>query len=404
MTMSAARTLVLHAAYTDRLSYYEDWYDAFDCSQFFDVVGVNICGCDAAARLRAELVLADLVVLLHSTNGDTTTYLEPMADILADRKAPLVAFIGNEVNLPGSPISAKRNVLGRIGPDFVATQLLPEAGEYLWGDVARRGVLPLPHALNPAAFQVKKPDAERSIDIGVRAAKYLPHIGDENRNHLHNLFNQHDVAPDLRVEISAERLDRAGWAAFLNDCRGTVSSEAGSWFIERDDATIEALRAWTAKQMRGRALVIRNDSRLRRLGHRLPWRIRAMLRHFLSGGLVRHESSVTEQLPFDEVFDRFFRGRPRPDIYGKCISSRHFDAIGTGTCQILLEGRYNDILKPGRHYLPLAANYGNLEYVLESFRDPTVRARISGEALEHVLANHTYALRVEALYNVVNAC
>ena len=46
----------------------------------------------------------------------------------------------------------------------------------------------------------------------------------------------------LKVDISDTRLDRGGWSEFLNQCRGTIATELGSWFLERDDATVEAIR------------------------------------------------------------------------------------------------------------------------------------------------------------------
>jgi len=395
---SVARVLVLHAQYTDRLSYYDDWLDAFRDSPLFDVTAVNIVSRTARDDIARALAGADLVVLLHSTNGDTTIYLEPFAEQLADRTCPLLSFIGNEVNLPGSPISAKRDVLRKIRPDYVATQLLKEAGDYLWGDLVSKAVVELPHALNPAAFRPGQPQADRSIDIGVRAVRYLPHLGDSDRNALHDFFDAHTFAPDLEVDISTQRFDRDGWAAFLQSCKATVSSEAGTWWLERDDATIEAIRAWTAARMKGKGLVIANDSALRRLGHKLPWWMRAALRKLMSAGPVRHESTVTEDLPADEIYETFFAGRRRPAFYGKCISSRHFDAAGTGTVQILLEGRYNDILEAGVHYLPLKEDFSNIDAVMDRFNDPVARSEMADATLALVMERHTYADRVQAVH------
>ena len=100
----------------------------------FETRAVNIVTADTTA-LRARIDGVDAVVLLHSTNGDTTDYIEPFASILADRRVPLLSFVGNEVNLPGSPISAKRRLFKKIRPDWIATQLLEEAGRFLFGDV-----------------------------------------------------------------------------------------------------------------------------------------------------------------------------------------------------------------------------------------------------------------------------
>ncbi|MPY73462.1 MAG: glycosyltransferase [Alphaproteobacteria bacterium] len=391
----------MSAEYTDRLSYYDDWKAAFLASPQFEVVRVNIAGGNAARRLRSALKGTDAVILLHSTNGDTTRYLEPVASVLAERNCPLLTFVGNEVNLPGSPISAKRAVFATIRPDYIATQLLPESGEYLFGGLAERGVVALPHGLNPEVFRPQVPHGERGRDIGVRAVKYLAHLGDDDRNRVHDFFTRHEFAPDLTVDISTERLNCDGWAAFLSDCRGTVSTEAGSWFIERDDATMEAIRAWTAESHAGRGFMISNDSPLRLLGHKLPFGLRRWLRKMLSRGPIRHESTVTEALAFDGIHEKFFAGRSIPEHHGKCISSRHFDAIGTATCQILLEGRYNDILTPDVHYIRLTSDFSNISEVMETFRDERRRLEITEAARAHVMDGHTYAHRVGAVYDIL---
>lgn len=403
MSESSIRTLLLYADYTTRLSYYDDWIDAFERSNRFLVHKINICQKGIVTDLKRQVSEAELIVLLHSTNGDTTAYIEPLASILASRKGLLVSFVGNEVNLPGSPISAKRDVLNTIEPDFVATQLPFEAGQFLWGDLVRRSVLALPHALNPEAFRSVVSDADRTIDIGVRAVRYLPHLGDCDRNNLHDLFSSSEMTHiGLRVDISTDRLDRTGWSQFLNNCRGTVSSEAGSWWVERDDAIVNDIRNWTSERTKGKILVIPNDSPLRKIGHKLPWRLRSLLKKVLSSGVVRHESSLNEQLEFGEIYDAFFQNRPRPRVYAKCISSRHFDAIGTQTCQILIEGRYNDILKADEHYISLSSDYSNLKDVLTRFSDQSYRREVSLNAYQHILDNHTYDHRITELLGAID--
>ena len=145
------------------------------------------------------------------------------------------------------------------------------------------------------------------------------------------------------------------------------------------------------------------DSRLQRLGHKLPWPIRAALRRLMRRGPLQHETAVNDTLPFNEIFERFFAGKSRCPVYSKCISSRHFDAIGTGTVQILLSGRYNDILIPNRHYIALAPDYSNITDVMECFSDVSYREAMANEARQHVLAEHTYARRMTALRAAVDA-
>jgi hypothetical protein len=400
MSESVIRLLLLHAEYTDRLSYYADWLDAFHDAPEFQVVTFNPVLPYQAATLRRLLNEVDAVVLLHSTNGDTTVYLERYADILAERKIPLLSFVGNELNLPGSPIAGKRRLFERIRPEWVATQLLEEAGRYLFGDVATRGVVAIPHALNTAIFQSRTPHERRRIDIGSRTARYVAHLGDDDRSRIVSFFEHMGLQNRLVVDISDARHDRAGWAAFLDRCKGTVATEAGSWYLERDDATVKEIRRHTLKQARG--LVIPNDSPLRTLAHKLPWRYRSLMRKMLRRWPLRHESALNEQLSHENIRSRFFPGKPKPPVYGKCISSRHFDAIGTRTCQIMFRGRFNDILVADQHYLALNDDFSNSEDVLARFQDTNERLRIADQAYEHVMAGHTYRHRMKNIYGILS--
>lgn len=337
------RVLVGHARYTDRLSYYDDWLNAFEQAPLFDCVPLDIVDPESRTRLPALLRKVDAVVLLHSTNGDTTMYLQPHVEVLAQRAVPLLSFVGNEVSLPGSPIADKRRIFGMLKPEYVATQLRLEAGKYLFDDVASRQVVAIPHALNSAAYQPTRAVEDRPLDIGARAVKYLPHLGDDDRNRLIQWFAVNGSRFGLKVEISDERLDRKGWVDYLNQCKATVSTEAGTWFLERDDATVNAIREYVlAKPARG--FLLRNDSMLRRFGHKMPWWMKSMLRRAMRSGPIRHEALVNEQLDHEDIFERFFRGREHPPYDGKCISSRHFDAAGTKTCQIMFHVRSPPVL------------------------------------------------------------
>jgi spore maturation protein CgeB len=397
---SRMRLLVGYANYTDRLSYFDDWLDAFKAAPQFKTVAVNIVAAEAKAQIPRLLRDMDGVVLLHSTNGDTTMYLEPHVEALASRNVPLLTFVGNEVSLPGSPIAEKIELFKRLRPDYVATQLLLEAGEYLFGDVVAKKVVAIPHAVNPDVYKPTTRPESRPLDIGVRAVRYLPYLGDDDRNRLLRWFAEHGKHRGLKVEVSDQRLDRRGWADYLNQCKGTVATEAGTAFLERDDKTMNAIRNYVlAKQPKG--LVLRNDSPLRSLGHRLPWWMKSVARRVLSGGLVRHEALVNEQLNYREIFEKFFAGRPHSNPTGKCISSRHFDAAGTKTCQIMFRGRFNDILKADEHYLALESDFSNIDDVLSRFRDPKERQRIADAAFDLVMSKHTYAHRMQTVYDTL---
>jgi hypothetical protein len=390
------KTLLLTLEYPSRASYYDDWRDAFVAAPQFDVTVRNIFNRAARAEVARTIGEYDLIVLLHACTADSLLYAEPLAGILQGRKGRLVAFIGNELNLPFAPLRDKIAWLKRVQPDIIATQLLAEAGTWLYAEVGAR-VISLPHGLNPDVFRARTPQRERPIDIGARSFRYLAYLGDDERNRIYDYFAANPFKPKLKLDFSTEqRFGRAEWAAFLDRCKATIATEAGSWFLERDDATVLAIRDYLARKDRG-GFIIRADSPLQALAHRLPYVLKRLARSLLRSGPIRHEALIAEQVDFAEVYARFFAGRRRAPVYAKCISSRHFDAIGTRTVQIMFPGRYNDILEADRHYLTLRPDFANIDTIIARFRDPSERARLTEAAHAHVMALHTYTHRMRQL-------
>ena len=118
---------------------------------------------------------------------------------------------------------------------------------------------------------------------------------------------------------------------------------------------------------------------------------------------LRHEAFDEGAVSFADIEARFFAGRPRCPVYSKCISSRHFDAAGTGTCQILLRGRYNDILTADEHYIALDPDLDNFGDTITRFRDSGERRRVAESAYALVKERHTYRDRMSALHQAVCA-
>lgn len=389
------KTLLLTLEYPSRASYYDDWRDAFLASPLYDVECVNIF--DAEGRRRALLALksAELTVILHSCNADTLDYLTPLKDALAGRKGQLASFVGNELNIPWAPLSAKIAFLKAIRPDLILTQLPLAAGQWVY-EGAGAPVMEMAHALNPDAYQKVRGYQDRPVDIGARSWKYQAWLGDDDRNRLFALFRDQAFDPPLTLDMSTDhRFDRAGWAAFLNSCKGTLATEAGSWFLERDDATVLAIRDYARAKAGG--VTLKADSALHRIARRLPWKIKAALKPLLGKGLVKHEALAAEHLDYSDVYEIFFKDKAKPPVYAKAISSRHFDAIGCGTVQVMIRGRFNGILAADTHYIALDPDFGNLDAALARFRDPAERRRIAEAALAHVRDGHTHAHRVAAL-------
>jgi Glycosyl transferases group 1 len=396
---SRIQTVVLTLEYSTRSSYFLDWAEAFGQSPLFEVASFNLFRREQRQAAARSIESAELVVALHPCSGDTLDYLKPLKGALKSRRGRFLMLVGNEYNLPWVRLGDKREFLREVGADYIGTQLPLEAGEWLYADTGAM-VLALPHALNEGVFRRDKPSPLRTIDIGGRSARYPVFIGDDERNRIHDLFAELGPAAGLRVDIDTEaRLDRPGWARFLNECRGIIGTEAGSWYLERDDQTVLEIREFLhAKTSRG---TIRADGFIHAASRRLPYDLKEWLKGLLKFLPIQHEALDHPEVGFAEIEARFFTGRPRCPAYSKCISSRHFDAAGTGTCQILVRGRYNDILLADEHYIALAPDFSDVAEAIARFRDPTERQRIADAAYALVHDRHTYRHRIAALHEML---
>jgi hypothetical protein len=397
------RLIVLHARYTDTLSYYDDWLDAFRSYPGFVTTAFDICRTKPSA-VRGDVREADAVVLLHSTNADTLAYLQPWVGILGERKGRILAFPGNEVNLPGVSMEARIGFFREIEADFIATQHLTETGQWLYASCTNSRVVSIPHGLNPDVFTPGPSHARRRYDLVARSYTYPPYLGDDDRQRLFRAVADLPLKTDID---GTKRFDRAGWAAFLGQSRGTVSTEAGSFYLEPGDGTMNAIRdfvlgtgtrTFPLTVAMQRVLNTLPDFLRRGIMAQRP-RIERTLR--LAG--LRTETAAFADAKFAPIFERFFKDRRLPPVYCKCISSRHFDAAGTETCQILIRGRYNDILQPDVHYIPVERDLSDLPEALRKFSDGEVRERMARETAQYLRDTHTYRHRMETVEHLLTA-
>lgn len=87
----------------------------------------------------------------------------------------------------------------------------------------------------------------------------------------------------------------------------------------------------------------------------------------------------------------------------RAISPRHFEAIEEGTCQILYEGEYNGILKPGKHYIELKKDHSNLKDVIAQIDNEEQRVKIVKRAFHDIVESekYTYEHFVHEFYDTV---
>ena len=396
------RTLVLYSSYvgTSRAGYYNDWLEVFQGCPHFDVTARNIVPSylkvsnpskyrnPEGIKLRrkrapyqllyqaysffytpllkflmksgamwdlSEISNYDLIVLLHSTNADSILPLVLLQSYFKSRKGRLLIFVGNEYCL----MPEKIRFINEVAADYVASQLPEDAARWLYGDCYNSKLLLVPHALNDKVYRPYQEHHLRPIDIGFIGDRYSFAIGDVERSELAEYFARNSLTQELTMDIRIGqklRIPRNEYVEFLNSTRGTIGAESGTYYLEKTDKTQKEVEAF----------------------------------------LSRHPKAT-----FSEVYERFFKRYANP-VNGKAISSRHFEAIGTKTCQILLEGSYNGILKPNTHYISIKKDYSNFDEVLERFKDENSTRRMVEDTYEYVLANHTYERRVLDVWKEVS--
>jgi hypothetical protein len=69
------------------------------------------------------------------------------------------------------------------------------------------------------------------------------------------------------------------------------------------------------------------------------------------------------------------------------VTPRHFEAIITKTCQLLIEGEYKGILQPDKHYIQLKQDFSNLDDALGKLRDLEYLQRMVDCAYEDLYLN-----------------
>ena len=75
------------------------------------------------------------------------------------------------------------------------------------------------------------------------------------------------------------------------------------------------------------------------------------------------------------------------------ISPRHLECCATRTCQVLIEGEYNGILKAGIHYIPLKSDFSNLPEVFEKMKNKKLRNEIIERAYTDIVQSKKYTYR-----------
>lgn len=200
--------------------------------------------------------------------------------------------------------------------------------------------------------ELMKKDIHRSIDIGYRANKIPYSLGRQGllKIEIAEIFKQKAAEQNLQIDISTNPQDTFlgnGWFVFLLKCKYVLGVEGGASLLDKNGDIMKKVVDFSLKHPKA-------------------------------------TFAETEQACFPGL-DGNLLFRP--------ISPRHFEACLTRTCQVLYEGSYDNVLKPGIHYIELKKGYRNINEVLDMIKNDKYRAQITGQAYHDIIENQKYTYR-----------
>jgi hypothetical protein len=202
-----------------------------------------------------------------------------------------------------------------------------------------------------------KPEDQRSIDVGYRGRRlpYYLGYGSQEKHFIGVEFRKRAQELGLTVDVETEednRLYGENWPRFIANCKAVIGVEAGVSVFDIDDE----VRPLYARLVKG------------------------------------HPDISFPNISFEE-FQKKYISMYENRIFYRTISPRHFEAASLKVCQILFEGKYSDILKPMKHYIPLKKDFSNFETVIRLFKDPKVRQKLTDNAYNDLIASKKYSYK-----------
>lgn len=91
-----------------------------------------------------------------------------------------------------------------------------------------------------------------------------------------------------------------------------------------------------------------------------------------------------------ELYEAVVAGHEMPGLMNQ-VSPRVFEAISLRTVLVLFEGTYSGVVEPGRHYIPLRKDGGNLDEVFRLLQDGAFVDRMAEQAWSDVVASGAYS-------------
>jgi hypothetical protein len=283
-------------------------------------------------------------------------------DYFAERTAPLLAlrgFHGPKIAMPQDEF-IHTDSLGQFLAAIGCTHLLSAASEPQARRIYGRHLPKVQYGtkltgyLEPSTLrridELSRREPRRDLDVGYRAWRAEPWLGEHGMLKLRVAEAAQSLAgqfPDLTLDISTDDADvftGDDWYRFLLRCRSTLGVEGGASVLDRDGSLC----------LRTRGYVMANPQ--------------ASFEEVRTACFADHEGSL-------ELF---------------ALGPRHLEACATRTCQLLVEGQYQGVLRAGIDYIAIARDFSNLPDVLAQARDHERLQAVAESAYRRVVGSGQY--------------
>ncbi len=108
---------------------------------------------------------------------------------------------------------------------------------------------------------------------------------------------------------------------------------------------------------------------------------------------VKTYLGVNPSADFDAIEENCIPSGKDGELSVIALSPRHLEACLTKTCQILVEGSYNGILVPDKHYIPLKSDFSNIDTVIKHIVSDDIRNDIIDNAYRDIVLSGNYSYR-----------
>jgi hypothetical protein len=305
----------------------------------------------SAILSRKDFADIDVIILHHSIVISIPRYIS--ADLekqIAEFSGYKIAYVQDEYQWVNDTVES----ISRLGVDLLYTVLNPDVADrvYAYPEMRRvRRRTTLTGFVSDDLLRFRSPRYEsRPIDVGYRARRLPAAVGftGQEKCRIGTLFEvdaiSHGLTSDIEFDES-KRIYGRRWLKFVSNCKAMLGAESSISFFDFDGTVIPSVNEY-----------------------------------------MRLHPAAS----FETVQQKFL-GERDGDIVVRVISPRCFEAAALRTLMIMYDGDYSGILKPWRHYVPLARDHSNMEEVVGIIRDPARAKKIIDCAYEEVAANPKYS-------------